>query len=123
MPYVGRLLFGIGIQGLGKTLGEVKKGVRATVKEIKHTVNAQMPKITASVGKHGKQASAAFAGPWYDLKPVMKLQIDKATSVLQAFEKRVGTLAKHIEHYLSFTIGVQLVMRSIRVMQQQYLVI
>jgi len=42
------------------------------------------------------------------------IDVSKADRTLSAWQSRIRALAQHIEHYLSFTIGVQIVMRSIR---------
>ncbi|RLA81660.1 MAG: phage tail tape measure protein [Deltaproteobacteria bacterium] len=99
---------------VGKQMADnLSKPLATSVKSWATSIRRNISRKLAPVTKDfRRQFEWLETGKW---TPV--IDVSKADRTLAAWRSRIRTLSQHIQHYLSFTIGVQIVMRSVRTLQ------
>ena len=98
------------------SLGRKVYEIDADINKLKKKLEKEIPKA-AKAG--GQKLQKALAGS-LQVKKGLEVKIDttKAKQTIDNFEKAMKTFWHKVEHYLTFTIGVQLVMRSVRALEK-----
>jgi len=109
----------VGGTPLGTGVIQITADIRDAILAIKYKLTAECQRATDAIKKHfdtlGKRLEAKLPT---QMQAVARSAADKAITQVERFRDRLKLLWHHIQHYLSFTIGVQIVMRSIRALQQ-----